>query len=756
MLIVSIEAMKVFLSHSNKDRGFVETLGAQMKAEGFDAWLCETSIVPGDNWVGEIDRGLTNADLVLLIWSPAAAASFATHVEWTSALAREISERKLRLGVVMLEDCALPEVIRTKQFTRGHADTIAWLKARRDSGRRTGASAPVYLPDYHPQGLIARGAYMEKMRRALIDERGGFLLTGEPGHGKSILALMFAWNAQSHFDAVIYQTCGERGVDVIAGELADKLRDQLGEGVVKLPPEKKLDAVKQWLKQRRSLLVLDDVWTNHVAVRDLFPGSPVSVLFTSRQRTFPLVANQILTVERFTPEEAEKIFRSYLGDEIFEGHRQALLDFAARMEHSPIAIKVGADLLRRQFGPLDAAARKLALSKLSDVETLFARATKSQRKPERRLLAAAAVCVSEAFWMPLAAEIAGLNADEGDHARDNLVNASLLRVVDRINQRFQIHVLLREHLRTKADQLREAHVAALERRFKNHETNWGECRGCLEEVIPAIEFLSRQKETSRQGRLSGWGYACAKRIGELDVAFRISKRDETFWMNGHGQAAMYGLQRCYGMQALILRTWNRRDEAMEVLKEQQAICLKLGDKESLQRCYGMQALILKDWGRLHEAMALHKKKEEICLELNNRDGLQHTYGNQGSILQDQERFDEAMALHKKKEAICLELGDRDGLQHSYGNQALILQAWGQLDEAMALLKKKEEVCLELGAKRHLGRCYRYWGLIARAQRDPATEKQKLEQALAIFTKLGMLFERDEVQAELNKSRAAEA
>jgi hypothetical protein len=168
--------------------------------------------------------------------------------------------------------------------------------------------------------------------------------------------------------------------------------------VVKLPPEKKLGAAKQWLKQRRSLLVLDDVWTNYVAVHDQFPGSPVSVLFTSRQRDFPLIANQILTVERFTPEEAEKVFRSYLGGEIFEKHRQALLDFATRMEYLPIAITVGADLLRRQFGPLDEAARKLVLSKLRDVETLFTRAIESQSEPEQRLLEAAAVCSPEGFW----------------------------------------------------------------------------------------------------------------------------------------------------------------------------------------------------------------------------------------------------------------------------------------------------------------------------------------------------------------------
>jgi hypothetical protein len=45
-------------------------------------------------------------------------------------------------------------------------------------------------------------------------------------------------------------------------------------------------------------------------------------------------------------------------------------------------------------------------------------------------------------------------------------------------------------------------------------------------------------------------------------------------------------------------------------------------------------LILRAWGRLEEAFELHKKKEALCLELGNKDGLQGSYGNQAVILQD--------------------------------------------------------------------------------------------------------------------------
>jgi tetratricopeptide (TPR) repeat protein len=93
---------------------------------------------------------------------------------------------------------------------------------------------------------------------------------------------------------------------------------------------------------------------------------------------------------------------------------------------------------------------------------------------------------------------------------------------------------------------------------------------------------------------------------------------------------------------------------------------------------------------------------------------------------------------------------KDSLQRSYGNQALILKAWGQLEQAMALHKKQEALCIELGLRSSLGYCYLNWGLLAREQQDRDTEREKLKEALQIFTELNMPREQDAVQNELKQ------
>ena len=765
--------MKVFLSHSTKDKDFVEMLAAAMTASGFEPWRCEVDIEKSENFVAKISNGLEQADLTLLVWSPDAANSPWTEEEWTAVLKQQVEQSRIRLGIIMLREYPLPPLLDTKNYIdarvshdAGIHDTVEWLKDRQSAQRLSGLKAPVYLPDYRPLDFVGRSGYLEQLRSALTSEPTPFLLYGEPGAGKSLLALKFAWEAQKDFDAVIFQTCGQRPLDTITTELADRLPID----VKTRPPEEQRAAAKAWLGERQSLLVLDDVWpielddVSSVKVEQLAPGPQCSVLYTSRLTSLPwIVPTRSIKVEKFTEPEAEALFHAYLdkdfGTDEVTGNREALLGFAQRVEMLPIAVAVGASLLRgKSASALGRAVLKLRLDALADgakdVNALFRTAIESQPEREHKLLAACAVCVQEGFWLPLAAQIAELSEDDTEDASDNLAHFSLLRVSDRERRRFQLHALLREQVRAQEGdgivKLQNRHASALEKLFKDWETRWQECRECLGEIIPAARFVWLRGETSREDWLTYWGYATGKRIGELETALRILQQEESFWAGRDDREAKDALQRSYGNQALILQAWGRLEEALALHKKQEAICLELGNKDSLQGSYGNQALILQDWGRLEEALALLKKQEAICLELGNKDGLQISYGNQALILKAWGRLEEALALHKKQEAICLELGNKNSLQISYGNQAGILQLWGRLEEALALHKKQEAICLELGNKSDLGYCYWNWGGLARAQGDRKTEREKLEQALAIFTELKMPRQRDEVQAELDK------
>jgi tetratricopeptide (TPR) repeat protein len=632
--------MKVFLSHSTKDKQFVQTLAAELEAEKIEPWLCEVDIVFGQNFVAKIEEGLRDADLTVLFWSPEAARSDWTQLEWTSVTAREISESRTRLGIVLLRDCAVPELLRVKHRIdartdpeKGRLETVGWIKRLRDMRRLAKTTAPgVFLPD-QPHDFVGRTEALERLYVALVEKQDKALLYGEPGCGKSTLALKFAWQTQGAFDTVVFQLCGQRPVAEIATELAAKLKL----GVETKPPEEQIAAAKAWLAERRALLVLDDIWENDV--KDLAPGPPVSLLCTSRRHFLPWISpTHSLEVKSFSRGEAESIFRIYLGEETLGKHRDALLEFAERVERLPIAIVVGADMLRRELDPVPEAARGLRLERLrnevNDVAALLRRAITARPEQQRQLLNAMAVCALEGFWLPLTVEIAGLTEAEGRDARNRLVDASLSRMLDRDRQRFQLHALLREELRNLAPlgELQAAHARALEGLFRDWERRWRECRECLAEVIPAVQHLWSENEGDRAARLSYWGVATGRRIGELEIALRIVQREEVLCQELGNKA---GLQRSYGGQAVILQAWGRLEEALALHKKKEALCRELGNKAGLAISYGNQALILSDWGRLEEALALHKKEEALCRELGNRNGLAYCYWNWGLLARKQ-------------------------------------------------------------------------------------------------------------------------
>ena len=229
-----------------------------------------------------------------------------------------------------------------------------------------------------------------------------------------MLALKFAWEAQKDFDAVIFQTCGQRPLDAITAELADRLPID----VKTSPPEEQRAAAKAWLRERQSLLVLDDVWS--AEMRQLEPGPACSVLYTSRLKSLPWTLFRAPS-NRWKALRSRKRRRYFTLISIRISARPKSRAIARRcwvsprrVEMLPIAVAVGASLLREKTAsPLDEGALDLRMGELTDgvkdVPGLFQKAIASQPEREQKLLAACAVCVQAGFWLPLARDIAELS-----------------------------------------------------------------------------------------------------------------------------------------------------------------------------------------------------------------------------------------------------------------------------------------------------------------------------------------------------------
>ena len=75
------------------------------------------------------------------------------------------------------------------------------------------------------------------------------------------------------------------------------------------------------------------------------------------------------------------------------------------------------------------------------------------------------------------------------------------------------------------------------------------------------------------------------------------------------------MQRSYGNQALILQAWGRLDEALALLKKEEAICEELGLRRDLAYCHWSMADLARERGDIPEARKLANDAVAIFSEL---------------------------------------------------------------------------------------------------------------------------------------------
>jgi DNA-binding SARP family transcriptional activator/tetratricopeptide (TPR) repeat protein len=302
--------------------------------------------------------------------------------------------------------------------------------------------------------FTGRDRSVDELTALLTDEDGPpvVLLTGEPGVGKSTLAVRVAHRLQRAFpDGQLYaRLAGARPVDDV---LADLLRT-LGVTGPGIPDDThaKAAVLRSRLADRRVLLVLDDA-ADPAQVRPLLPGTPSSaVLVTSRRRLTGLVDAHRVTVGSLTDTEARDLLATLAGDRV-TAEPDGAARIAAACGNLPLALRIaGTRLALRPHLRLSTLAdrlederRRLDELTVSDLQVrsslaLSYAALTTRARTTFRLIGAAADGNLPAWAVSV------LQDGDADTAVDELIESSLLQPagVDGCGEpRYQVHDLVR-------------------------------------------------------------------------------------------------------------------------------------------------------------------------------------------------------------------------------------------------------------------------------------------------------------------------
>lgn len=110
------EESTIFLSHSSKDKPTILRLAIDLTHLGHSVWLDEWRILPGDSIPASITRGLEDSRFVVVALSKSSTSSNWVEKEWQSRYWDEVSSRKVSVIPILLEDCKVPTLLKTKKY----------------------------------------------------------------------------------------------------------------------------------------------------------------------------------------------------------------------------------------------------------------------------------------------------------------------------------------------------------------------------------------------------------------------------------------------------------------------------------------------------------------------------------------------------------------------------------------------------------------------------------------------------------------
>lgn len=108
--------MKVFLSHSSKDKPFVEKLAKDILALDVEVWLDIWEMKVGDSLFDKIEEGLETSDYLIVILSKNSVNSLWVRKELNAFLCDEISSKNVKILPVLIDDCSIPIFLREKLY----------------------------------------------------------------------------------------------------------------------------------------------------------------------------------------------------------------------------------------------------------------------------------------------------------------------------------------------------------------------------------------------------------------------------------------------------------------------------------------------------------------------------------------------------------------------------------------------------------------------------------------------------------------
>ena len=106
--------VRVFLGYAEEDRAAVKRLSAALEKAGFEPWMDQEKLLPGQNWPRSIERAIDLSEFFVACFSLRSARKrghFQCELSYALSVASSVPLEEIYLLPVRLDDCVIPHDI---------------------------------------------------------------------------------------------------------------------------------------------------------------------------------------------------------------------------------------------------------------------------------------------------------------------------------------------------------------------------------------------------------------------------------------------------------------------------------------------------------------------------------------------------------------------------------------------------------------------------------------------------------------------
>jgi len=106
----------IFLSYSSRDKDLAMRIATDLKSHSIKVWFDEWEIHIGNSISQKIERGLEDADFVVVLLTKHSVNSGWVQKEWQAKIGEEVAKKKIIILPLKVEKCLIPVLLRDKRY----------------------------------------------------------------------------------------------------------------------------------------------------------------------------------------------------------------------------------------------------------------------------------------------------------------------------------------------------------------------------------------------------------------------------------------------------------------------------------------------------------------------------------------------------------------------------------------------------------------------------------------------------------------